>query len=277
MVPHETPSSDEESLPETFEALASDPQRWDEHLRRLAEEIASTAHGGDVDPGRENVGELSCTDCEELLDIYVTDELAGREVRRQYPTIWHHLLGCERCGLLSEMLLESLAPEEEGTLERPTAGAWPAALVQPWVTRLWEGAKQHHFRLEFTFNLDYLQTLRAPLPVTLRSATSPAEHQHLLLHETVRVADESLTVELTGTRPAARTDELALEVQVQVLEDALLPRPLRAHLTWGDEERIATLDEQGRATLGTVRLASLEKEGHPFGLLLVAGQEARPA
>ncbi|HEX8683741.1 MAG TPA: hypothetical protein VF707_15595 [Ardenticatenaceae bacterium] len=263
-------------MPETFEALASDPERWEEHLRRLAEEIARTAHGGDVDPGRENVGGLSCTDCEELLDIYVTDELAGREVRGQYPAVWHHLLGCERCGLLYEMLLESLAPEE-GALERLTAGAWPAALVQPWVTRLWEGAKRHHFRLEFTFNPGYLQTLRAPLPVTLRSATSPAHHQHLLLHETVQVADEPLTVELTGTRPATRTDELALEVQVQVLEGAPLPRPLRAQLTWGDEERIATLDEQGRATLGTVRLASLEKEGHPFGLLLVAGQEAGPA
>ncbi len=61
-----------------------------EILRPLFEERQATLRSLGVHP-------LSCEECRDVLDIYVSDELDGEDVEKTYPALSHHLRRCPLC------------------------------------------------------------------------------------------------------------------------------------------------------------------------------------
>lgn len=58
----------------------------------------------------------NCQACEDLLDLYVDDELQSHDVQQLYPSIWHHLHVCRHCRQAHDLLAETLDPERRGEL-----------------------------------------------------------------------------------------------------------------------------------------------------------------
>lgn len=279
MIHHQDPSSD--PLLAEFRRHLAEPGPWSARFGRLAKAIVSVDEVEPVVsiPPITEVALLSCDVCQELLDVYVADEGAGSNVRQTYPAVWSHLTSCLDCQMVYNLLGEMLGVETEKVPQAlpPLAENLPQVTStqsdDPWITRIWEDMIEKTFRLEFIFNIPYLQSMLLPQAAGLRAGPSVEPTSHLLLYNTVSVGEQSLTIEVTAIRKGPDT----LELQAFVIGTAPLPSNLRAVLTWVDETRSVTVDKQGRAELGEVPLASLEvKKGH-FGIALVSGEKAAPS
>jgi len=84
---------------------------WAQRFRRLAEAIAGASM-----PGPGSGDGLRCEECRELLDVYVNEELRGREVQQMYPSVWRHLQACSRCREAHDLLADILCLERRGEL-----------------------------------------------------------------------------------------------------------------------------------------------------------------
>jgi len=88
-----------------------EPGPWPQRFRRLAEAIAQAPI---LRVG--SVQELSCEECEGLLDLYVDGELQGCPVQQVYPLIWRHLGICPHCREAHDLLADILDLERRGEL-----------------------------------------------------------------------------------------------------------------------------------------------------------------
>jgi len=79
----------------------AEPGPWPQRFRRLAEAIAGAPN-------------LSCKECDDLLDLYVDEELQGRPVQEMYPPIWRHLHTCPQCREAHNLLADVLKLERRG-------------------------------------------------------------------------------------------------------------------------------------------------------------------
>ncbi len=230
----------------------SEPSPWARRFRRLAQAIVET-------PG------LGCEECEDMLDLYVDDELAGRDVRREYAPVWRHLRTCIRCQQAHELLADTLRRERAGKLspvpllESPRLTfLQPRPPDAPWITRLRPQLGGAPFGLTFSLTLPYLRTLLSPpLPVAARAEElflSPATH--LLLSDTVSVDEGTVAVEVTATRhPEARE---RVHLYAIITGSAPLPDNLWAKLIWGGQTFSGPVDPQGHVDFGEVPLAALQ-------------------
>ena len=244
---------DENPLLQELCRRLSEPGPWAQRFRRLAEAVAGT-------PG------LSCQECEDILDLYVDDELGGRDVRRLYPLVWHHLRTCTRCRQAHDLLAGTLSRERTGELTPvPRLGAPCLSFLQPhppdapWITRLRPRIAGAPFGLTFSFNLPYLRTLLSPpLPVGAR-AEEPflPSVAHLLLSDAVPMGEGTVAVEVTATRRPEKPGHLYL--QAIITGSAPLPENLWARLIWEDQIRSGPVDLQGRVDFGQVSLTTLQE------------------
>lgn len=300
MIQNQLPPSDDDTLLAEFSAFLTQAGPWSTPFNRLASDLAIR---------NETHEELSCDTCQELLDIYIEDEQAGKNVRQTYPTVWQHLMTCSDCEMVYDLLAAMLQPEPipEPKKEKkrplipklpelpaiselpelpaiPELPALPAIPELPaisgpaspepepsWTTELQQAYDS--FRAQFTFALSYLHSLYYPhlLVRQMRSVTSPQPAPHILLYEDVSVGEQILNLKVTATRH--EQDILAL--QAIVYSDEPLPSNLSILLTWGNETRSVSIDEQGQAELGEVPLISLQNENEKglFAIELASGKK----
>jgi hypothetical protein len=253
--PHaqENMALDKNSLLQELRRRLSEPGPWARRFRRLAEAIARSP-------------DLSCQECEDILDLYVDDELEGRDVRRLYPLVWHHLRTCARCWQAHDLLADTLSRERAGKLTpapRPEAPRLsflqPHPPDAPWITRLRPRIAGAPFGLTFSFNLSYLQTLLSPPSPVRARAEEPflPLAGHLLLSDTVPVGEGTVAVEVTATCRSERPDHLHL--QAIITGSAPLPENLWARLIWADQTRSGPVDPQGCVDFGEVSLTTLQE------------------
>jgi hypothetical protein len=248
-----TVAVDENPLLQELRHRLSEPGPWARRFRQLAEAVAGS-------PG------LSCEECEDVLDLYVDDELGGRDVRRLYPLVWHHLRTCGRCRQAHDLLADTLRRERAGELTPISRLEAPClSFLQPqppdaaWITRLRSQLAGDPFGLSFSFKLPYLQTLFSrPVPVVAR-AEEPflPPVAHLLLSETIPMGEGTVAVEVTATRRPEKPDYLHL--QAIITGSAPLPENLWARLIWEDQTRCGPVDPQGGVDFGQVSLATLQE------------------
>jgi hypothetical protein len=231
----------------------SEPGPWARRFRQLAESVARPS-------------DLSCEECEDTLDLYVDDELGGRDVRRLYPPVWRHLRTCTRCRQAHDLLADTLSRERAGELTPiPRLEAPRLSFLQPqppdapWITRLRSRIAGAPFGLSFSFNLPYLQTLLSrPVPMAARSEEPLLPSvAHLLLSDTIPMGEGTVAVEVTGTRHPARPHYLRL--QAIITGSAPLPENLWARLIWDEQTRSGPVDLQGHVDFGEVSLTTLQE------------------
>jgi hypothetical protein len=244
---------DENPLVQELRRRLSEPGPWGRRFRQLAEAVAGSP-------------DLSCEECEDTLDLYVDDELGGRDVRRLHPLVWRHLRTCARCRQAHDLLADTLSRERAGELTPvPRLEAPRLSFLQPqppdapWITRLRSRIAGAPFGLSFSFNLPYLQTLLSrPLPVAAR-AEEPLLPlaTHLLLSDIVPMGEGAVAVEVTATRCPEKPDSLHL--QAIITGSAPLSENLWARLIWDDQTRCGPVDLQGHVDFGQVSLTTLQE------------------
>ncbi|MBM4464810.1 MAG: hypothetical protein FJ014_04460 [Chloroflexi bacterium] len=249
----ETMTIDANPLIRELRRRLSEPGPWARRFRRLAEAVAGS-------PG------LSCEECDDVLDLYVDDELGGRDVRRLHPLVWQHLRACTGCRQAHDLLADTLSRERAGELPPvPCLGAPRLSFLQahppdaPWITRLRPRIGGAPFGLTFSFNLPYLRTLLSPpIPVAARAEDplSPSA-SHLLLSDTVPVGEGTVAVQVTATRRPERPD--CLHLRAIITASTPLPQNLRARLIWDDQARFGLVGPQGGVDFGQVSLATLQE------------------
>jgi hypothetical protein len=247
----------------------SEPGPWAHRFRRLAEAIVEAA-GPEPTPPKQSQNakrpSLSCEECEDLLDLYVDDELKGHDVQRLYPLIWHHLQTCPRCRQAHDLIADTLGQERDGELppiphlETPRFSFLRSHSADtPWISRLRSQIAGAPFGLIFSFSLPYLQTLLSPpVPVTVRTEESlPTPPVRLLLSDTVAVGEQMVVVEVTAIHNPESPNHL--DLQATITSSASLPENLWARLTWADQTRSVFVDIQGRVSFGEVSLTKLQE------------------
>lgn len=238
----------------------SEPGQWARRFQRLAEAIAESD-----DPDQSRMS-LDCEECDDLLDLYVDDELAGQDVQTLHSLVWHHLQACTRCRQAHDLIADTLRRERDGELlsvsrsdplqisflRSPSAEA-------PWHAHLRSLIDGADFSLVFSFNLAYLHTLLLPqTPVTVR-AEEPLSSltTHLLLSDSVLIGDQRLVVEVTAIQHLKRPE--CLNMRAVISSSSPISENLWASLTWGGQTHSAPVDVQGAVDFGEVSLVRLQE------------------
>lgn len=265
---------------------------WAQRFRRLAEAIAEAPmrrQGSEQALRQDSAQGLSCQECEELLDLYVDEELQGRDpstgsgqapstgsgraVQQMYPLVWQHLRTCSRCRQAHDLLADTLSLERRGELPvSPHRIAPRLPFLQPqspdtaWTTRLRSRIDGAPFGLSLTFNLSYLQSLLSgrgisrpsplsPLPARADKPVAPSATL-LLLSDLIPMGDQTLAVEVTADRDIETPDRLRL--RAAIASSTSLPQGLCATLNWAGQTRSGAIDARGQIDFGEVSLTALQ-------------------
>lgn len=217
---------------------------------------------------------LSCAACDELLAAYLDAELANRNVKHEYATVWRHLQTCRCCAAYHDWLYrvfrQSPAPVAAArTYRRHEHGAFspvrPAepmysALTPAWQTSLRSALLGEPLLLRIAFTPAYLHDLHQQLtqdglcdtPAAMPATVAPPTPR-LLAKQLVAVAEENLLIKIIAY-PLSRRLRL---VRLQAILSAMsrFPGALRAQLQWGRLVRLVSVTASGEADLGVVSLA----------------------
>ncbi len=247
--------------------VASNPEKWATHFEKLVKDIMDMNSSDNLDfVSSEQDMPLDCAACQNNLDLYLTAESNGDDVKFLYPTVWRHLQTCRDCVQvylhLKELLIVGpnelpagnmpvLLPEQLPFLSPPTAQS-------PWITRLRSQLTGAPFNLSVQFNLEYLKTLfTLPAFAPTREVVAIPSDVQLLLHQPVVIGEQTLTIELTYSQPVNQPDKINL--QATVVCDGPLPANLMAQLTWADQTCHASVTPEGTVNFGYVSLTALKE------------------
>lgn len=273
---------DEDSSLTEFRQFLADRPSWAPHFRELAEAIAEVA----APEPRKSSSSDDCQACDDLLDMYVSDELEGKAVSQLYPQLWQHLQTCSRCQQAHHLLFDTL--RRRGIDQFPVSSATVVSRLPflkaqsadaPWHVRLQSRLTGAPFRLSFSFNVAYLQNwLASPSPLTVRSEDySLPSAAHLLLYDVLSVGDQMVTVEVM-TRPSPDKPE-AVTIQANLMGLAALPEKLMGRLNWAGQIYVAPVDRQGQINFGDISLfelkTALDTQTGPFEIAFEAEPEGR--
>ncbi|MDH7487114.1 MAG: hypothetical protein QHJ81_12665 [Anaerolineae bacterium] len=215
----------------------------------------------DNDQAEEDNAAL-CADCMSRLDLFVSDELDGLDVRRLHPELWEHLQACERCREEYDHLRTLVILEQEGGLLPPPPTELPRLpflapepAPPPW--RVEQSEQGDHLSLHFFFAPVYLQyslIIDYPVPAH-RGIALAGPTPILLLTDIIEVHDQQVVVIATARRSSEDTQTFDLDVAM-VTELALAEAPT-VILRWGDREYHAALDASGQTQFAGLPLDML--------------------
>jgi hypothetical protein len=200
-----------------------------------------------------------CATVRGKLDLYVSDELDGLDVRARHPALWQHLQTCTACRQEHDSLLDLLAAEARGELTplpaRPPAVRAPAEL--PWRV-VFNPSDKPRPELLFVFAPAYLsQSLRpAATAAGLRVAEQHPTWDTLLVSYLGETPAGEVMVQVYA-RPDASDPASCLLTIVAVAE----PMPRAVSLSWGEQTLETVLSPDGNGQLGPVPLAALDESG----------------
>ena len=214
-----------------------------------------------------------CAMVQEKLDLYVSDELDGRDVHVRHPDLWRHLQGCVICRAEHDDLLKLLTLDAQGQLaallpRRTNSAPAPQASWQMQFGSVQSSARP---ALTFVFAPTYLrQSLRpaAGVPGTRLAESGPVRSDILLLSYMGDTPTGEAMVQLYARRTADDPAHCLLTVVA-----AAEPMPQAAVLVWGGKEFEAMLTPDGNGSFPAVPLAVLEAAEAPaegFALRLLA-------
>ncbi len=217
-------------------------------LRALLEDLLedAPATGDECDVMRRN------------LDLYVDDELEGRDAAGRQPALWAHLQGCATCRQEHDTLLALLKAELRGELASlpPRPAVTPVSDMAPWRLLLAPGAGARP-ELLFVFWPAYLRDSLRPHRTAegWRGAPGqPASDTLLLSYLGETPAGEAMVQ--VYARPLAGEPAHCLLIVVTAAE----PMPRAAVLAWGEHTLTVALDPEGAGQFGPVPLSALD---HP--------------
>lgn len=192
------------------------------------------------------------------LDLFVSDELDGVDVRQRHARAWRHLQQCPDCREEHDRLFALLAAEMAGRLPTlPPRRAAPAATPdEPWRLEVAPALDRARPTLQFIFAPAYLrQSLRSAGMGGVRAADGPPADRLLLSYLGAPAGGEVMVQLYARSEPEAPADALRL-----ALIAAGEPMPTAAELTWGGRSRAVALGPDGEALIGPVSASDLLEE-----------------
>lgn len=228
-------------------------------LRALLQDILEDA------PAAKN----ECDVMRRNLDLYVHDELEGRDARSSQPDLWAHLQGCAECRQQYDLLLTLLTAEARGELLPlpPRPAAVGVAEASPWRLLLDPEVGQRPSLL-FVFRPAYLRDSlrRGRTADGWRGAPGQPAAETLLLSYLGETPAGEAMVQMYA-RPLAAEPAQCLLTLIAVAE----PMPRTAVLTWGDRTLETASDSDGSGQFGPAPLAALDDAAPgAFSLRLVS-------
>jgi hypothetical protein len=213
--------------------------------------------GLDLLLGDITLSESICAEVQDLLPVYVDEELAAEPVRARYPHIWQHLHECSRCRRAHAELHELLDLERSGKWVEPSR--YPAVDL-PFVLPIEPMDGPFDWAVEATRDLQgylavlikisraYIQDALFPkTPSWARSGNNAALRSPRvpLVDSLLEESSWLLTVESLRT-PGASPGSVDAQLQVSLVSPAPTGR-VQVRITDGTEERTAVMDEAGVA------------------------------
>ena len=201
------------------------------------------------------------------LDLYVHDELEGRDAAGRQPALSSHLQTCADCREQHDMLLSLLTAEARGELTPlpPRPAIAPVPSLPPWKVVVEPGPSERP-ALVFVFLPTYLRDSlrRNRVAEGWRTAPGqPASETLLLSYLGETPAGEAL-VQIYA-RPVAGEPAQCMLTVIAAAE----PMPRTAELAWGGHTARASLDADGAGQLGPAPLAALDDaEAYAFSIRL---------
>jgi len=225
---------------------------WNSMIAGMRSLLSDLAEVQDM-PGGE------CRAMRENLDLLVSDELDGIDVRVRHPNLWRHLQVCAVCREAHDDLLELMtmmeAPAQQELPPLKMVAEPPPA--EPWHLLVEMLPDRPGASLLFLFAPDYLQKSLQPVArfgKGQRAVFDPARigADRLLLSYLGEIEGHEVMVQLYA-RPDA-DDPSHCTLSVVAVGD---PMPSAVALTWGGQPWNAALGPDGDAHLGPVPLAAL--------------------
>jgi hypothetical protein len=228
---------------------------WDRETAALRALLA------DLAPPAPSPRDEGCETFQMHLDLFVSDELDGVDVRLRHPRMWQHLQLCADCRADHDRLLGMLAAEIEGRLPvLPPRPVTPPRREERWRLAVVPAAGRPRPALQFIFAPAYLrQSLRPATAAGLRAADDPRADR-LLLSYLGAPAEAEVMVQLYA-QPEARDPQTGRVERVTLaLVAAGEPMPTAAELTWGGRTWAVALGQDGDAIIGPVPTAELSED-----------------
>jgi hypothetical protein len=196
---------------------------------------------------RMKTARVSCHEVLPLLDIVVSDRMAGLPVDKHYPAVFYHLENCPTCGQTYKELVEALQQEKAGAVLRAPLQRPPTPAGNGWSLQALPADAGSDWRtLSCTMSPSHLEALLAQSPVANRQQrTGPAGvAQWLLMADVLRLPQAIVAVQITLHSQWSHVDHVSLSADFS--SDHPLPHPLKANLDWGSEHRQAALSPAGQ-------------------------------
>jgi hypothetical protein len=243
----QVPSSAE--LLKQIKAQMSETMPWPERFARLAQDIADVADS------------VACQQCQENLDLLVSDELAAHDIQQKYPDLLAHIAACQDCAATYHLLKDTLSAGQEtdqafascpsiSTSERVVSDN-----RQPWQYKL--GHSPAPFPLSFQVAREFIaKALRGPQLAFVRGETSERiEHGNLLFAEVIPTPQGDLFMEAVIDRHIE--DRQAIDLHVFLVSNWVFPDNLRVNLFWGDIRLSETMTASGQVSFCDLPLDDL--------------------
>lgn len=184
---------------------------------------------------------MSCQTCRENLDLIAVDELAGRDIFRQYPDLILHLISCQDCRAAYIILRETLRSEQDENT--PLMISAPNPLLEstqaPW--KRVEGPSANSLPLRFEVACDFItRALRGPqLALARGEEISEEDRTTLLLADFLQIEQSTYVVKASLYRRL--DDPESIDLEVRLANEDPLPEELTVYLTWADIRRSTSI------------------------------------
>ena len=190
---------------------------------------------------------VSCHEVLPLLDIVVSDLMAGLPVEKHYPAVSRHLENCPTCGQTYKELVEALQQEKAGAVLRAPFQRPPTPAGNGWTLQALPADAGSDWRtLACTVSPSHLEALLVQAPVANRQQRTGAAGvtQWLLMADVLRLPPAIMAVQITLHSQWSHVEQVTLAADFS--SDHPLPHPLKASLDWGSEHRQASLSPAGQ-------------------------------
>ena len=230
----------------------SETTSWPERFSRLAQDIACVADS------------IACQQCQENLDLLVSDELAALDIRQKYPDLLAHITTCEDCAMAYHSLKEALAAGQESHKAPASHSSMRTSKPllsgnhQPWRYKL--GHSPIPFPLSFQVAREFItKALRGPQLAFVRGETSAStKHGNLLFAEIMATERGDLFLEAVIDR---RIDHpQMIDLHVFLVSNWTFPDNLQVNLFWGDIQLSETMTADGQVSFRDLLLVDLTTE-----------------
>ncbi len=204
-----------------------------------------------------------CRATADKLDLYVSDELDGIDVKLRHPSVWEHLKGCGSCRREYDSLLELLVAEMASELPELPEGhealSANESMLEPWRVTIRSASGSDAGNLVFVFSPAYLEQSLFPASRSASSYRGSAQP----------VSGTALLASFDSDTPLG---EVIIDVEAIPVSDDPWQRilqitaktecsPTAAELHWGDRTWRGTFDRDGMISLGPVSLGALAEYG----------------